>query len=153
MTAPLDLLFWPRPRDEAGVLWGPRYTDINRAAKSTALMVGANGAQPWPDVGPEFIEWPQNIRVVCEPGAGQNVEAIDIGLADSAGNALVGLARRDDAGAADQTLSLDIQPKIALIGSRQAIRVFGHFNAAVNDNTVYLAVSSIVTIRGNVAMF
>ena len=154
MNAPLDMLFWPRPRDESGVLWGPRYTSINLSLASTGVEIGSTvAAAPWPLIGPEFIEWVQNVRVRAVPGAGQNVDRIDLGLVDSAGNPLIGLAHRSEPGAADQQMSLDIRPRIPLIGDRHMLRAAVFFNAGVAANEVYLEAASVVTIRGNVAMF
>lgn len=155
MNAPVELLFFPRGRDEASILWGPRFTKVTRSATNASISAGgkAGTSADWPAVGPEFIEWITNVRARVTPGAGQNYTKIDIGITDGEGNTLIGLKSLEVDGGANEPGSLDLQVQLPLIGNRYLIRASGTFNSGVAANTLDLEVASIVTIRGNAAMF
>lgn len=153
MPPPLQFLYKPSPRDLVSTQWGPKYTRITKADTAVSVVVGSNTAIPWPIVPADLLEWPQNIFVTANPGAGQTCLRLAVAMTYGVGvgqNVELGSV---EGGAADEILSLVINPEICLVGSVHFLVASADYDAGIAGNDVTLNVGSIITPRGNVSLY
>jgi len=151
----LERLFTLTPRDAQSALWGPRYTRITRANTATTVVVGSDTTVPWPQLDQGKVEWPQNIHVTANPGAGQLCSRMALAMTFGVGVGQQVELGSVEGGAADEILSLIINPGIALVGGPRGhlLVASATFDSGVAANDVTINCSSIVTVRGNMAVF
>ena len=150
MGAPIERLFATTARDSRSTLWGPRRLITSNTLNAASVSTFSTVIQP-----PEGYVWEiRGVQISFRPDAVQQVLRGILSVTNESGNVIGRMRREEFFGAAGREANINIHDASEmLVWPMHRLVATGIFDAGVQPNTVEMAVSGIVYVRGNIALF